>query len=103
MVTFTGHYYVEGAGYSTIEDILRNHSLSVQFLLLLFAAKLIATPLTIGSGGIGGVFSASLMIGASIGAAFGAALDPLMPGLHLHTDFAIVGWPPCSAAPRAHH
>ena len=92
MVTFTGHYYVEGAGYSTIQDILRNHSLSVQFLLLLFAAKLIATPLTIGSGGIGGVFSASLVIGASFGAAFGAALDPLMPGLHLHNaDFAIVG------------
>ena len=92
MVTFTGHYYVEGAGYSTIQDILRNHSLSVQFLLLLFAAKLIATPLTIGSGGIGGVFSASLVIGASFGAAFGAALGPLMPGLHLHNaDFAIVG------------
>jgi CIC family chloride channel protein len=81
MVTFTGHYYVEGTGYSTVEDILRNHSRSVQFLLLLFAAKLIATPLTIGSGGIGEVFSASLVIGASIGAAFGAALDPLMPGL----------------------
>ena len=42
MVTFTGHYYVEGAGYSTIQDVLRSH-MSVQFLLLLFAAKLIAT------------------------------------------------------------
>ena len=42
MVTFTGHYYVEGAGYSTIQDVLRSQ-MSVQFLLLLFAAKLIAT------------------------------------------------------------
>ena len=92
LVTFTGHYYVEGAGYSTIQDILRNRSLSIQFLLLLFAAKLIATPLTIGSGGIGGVFSASLVIGATFGAAFGAALNSILPGLHLHSsDFAIVG------------
>ncbi len=92
MVTFTGHYYVEGAGYSTIQDILRSHSQTVEFLLLLFVVKLIATSLTIGSGGVGGVFSASLVIGASFGAAFGATLDPLVPGLHLHTaDFAIAG------------
>ena len=92
MVTFTGHYYVEGAGYSTIQDILRNRHLALAFLLLLFLAKFVATPVTLGSGGVGGVFSASLVIGATFGAAFGAALDPLIPGLHLHnTDFAIVG------------
>jgi chloride channel protein, CIC family len=92
MMSLTGHYYIEGAGYSTIQDILRRNSFSVGFLMLLFAAKFIATPLTLGSGGVGGVFSASLVIGATFGAAFGAALDPLMPGLHLHhTDFAIVG------------
>jgi chloride channel protein, CIC family len=92
MVTFTGHYYIEGAGYSTIQDVLRNRNLSVAFLLLLFAVKFFATPVTLGSGGVGGVFSASLVIGATFGAAFGAALDPLVPGLHLHnSDFAIVG------------
>jgi CIC family chloride channel protein len=92
MMYFTGHYYVEGAGYSTIQDILRDHSLTVGFLLLLLVTKLIATPLTLGSGGVGGVFSASLVLGAAGGAAFGAALDPLLPGLHLHNaDFAIVG------------
>ena len=31
MMYFTGHYYVEGAGYSTIQDILRDHSLTVRF------------------------------------------------------------------------
>jgi len=92
MMAFTGHYYIEGAGYSTIQDILRNRSLSVGFLLLLFAAKFFATPVTLGSGGVGGVFSASLVIGATFGAAFGAALDPLVPALHLHSsDFAIAG------------
>ncbi len=92
MVTFTGHYYVEGAGYSTIQDVLRSRGLSVQFLLLLFAAKMVATPLTIGSGGIGGVFSASLVIGATFGGAFGTTLALLAPGLHVHgSDFAMVG------------
>ena len=48
--------------------------------------------MTLGSGGVGGVFSASLVLGAAAGAAFGAALDPLLPGLYLHNaDFAIVG------------
>ena len=47
---FTGHYYIQGVGYATIQDVL-NKSLAVPVLLLiLFVAKLLATSLTLGSG-----------------------------------------------------
>ena len=41
------------------------------FLILLAAGKMIATSLTIGIGGSGGVFAPSLFIGATSGMAFG--------------------------------
>ena len=44
---------------------------STSVLLLLLALKLLATSLTIGSGGSGGIFSPSLFIGASTGAIYG--------------------------------
>ena len=48
------------------------------FCLLLFFAKLLSTNLTIGSGASGGIFSPSLYVGATLGAAWGhilAAID----------------------------
>ena len=57
MLRLFGHYYIEGVGYATVQDVLAG-SLSVPLLLLLlFALKLIATSLTLGSGASGGVFS----------------------------------------------
>ena len=51
----TGHYSVEGVGYATIQDVLLG-DLS-WFLFVLFALKLVATSLTLGSGASGGIFS----------------------------------------------
>ena len=48
-------------------------------LLLLFAAKLFATSLNLGSGASGGIFSPSLFMGATVGGAFGAAIAVLHP------------------------
>jgi CIC family chloride channel protein len=45
--------------------------LTIWVLLLLFAAKTLATCLTLGSGGSGGVFAPSLFLGAVLGYAFG--------------------------------
>ena len=88
----TGHYYVDGVGYATIMDILTNTLTNPALLLVLFAAKLLATSLTLGSGASGGVFSPSLFLGATFGAAFGAVMAPLFPAAHLDpVIFAIAG------------
>jgi chloride channel protein, CIC family len=87
-----GHYYVEGVGYATIQSIMFNQTTVGWFLLLLFACKLLATCLSLGSGSSGGIFSPSLFMGATIGGAF-AGLISLLP-LPMTLDpraFAMVG------------
>ena len=74
-----GHYYVEGVGYATIQAILTGDLQWPALLLLLFAAKLFATSLSLGSGASGGIFSPSLFMGATIGGAFGAAIAAIHP------------------------
>jgi CIC family chloride channel protein len=54
---------------------------TIAFLLALLAGKIVATSLTIGIGGSGGVFAPSLFIGAMAGAAYGQTLHDLIPGL----------------------
>jgi CIC family chloride channel protein len=92
LLRFAGHYYVEGVGYSTIQAILSGNLLVPGFLLLLFAAKLLATSASLGSGASGGVFSPSLFMGASIGGAYGALIDGVHPVAGLSTaTCAIIG------------
>ena len=75
----TGHYYVEGVGYATIQAILAG-SLAVPALLaLLYVAKLCATSISLGSGASGGIFSPSLFMGATLGGAFGAIITAIYP------------------------
>lgn len=50
-------------------------------LLLLPFLKIIATGLSIGSGGSGGIFGPGMVIGAAVGAAFWRLGYPLLPGL----------------------
>jgi len=89
---FTGHYYVGGVGYATIADILYDALLNPWFLLLLCAAKLFATCLTLGSGASGGIFSPSLYLGATLGAAFGLVANSLFPGIGISPIvFAVAG------------
>jgi len=62
------------------------------FLALLALGKILATSVTLGFGGSGGVFTPSLYIGAATGGAFGAALATMFPGLDLHPEaYALVG------------
>ena len=74
-----GQYYVEGVGYATIQAILTGDLQWPALLLLLFAAKLFATSLSLGAGASGGIFSPSLFMGATIGGAFGAAIAAIHP------------------------
>ena len=92
LMQFAGHYYVEGVGYATILDVLSGRLANVGLLLALLALKLLATSLTLGSGASGGVFSPSLFMGATLGAAYGSLLELLFPGLHLNpATFALAG------------
>jgi CIC family chloride channel protein len=92
LMRFAGHYYVEGVGYATILDILSGTLNGIGLLLALLALKLLATSLTLGSGASGGVFSPSLFMGATLGAAFGLTLRACLPGLQINpAAFALAG------------
>jgi chloride channel protein, CIC family len=63
---------VLGPGYGTIQQLLTPASLagmSLWLVLLLPFAKIVATSLSIGTGGSGGIFGPGLIIGAATGAA----------------------------------
>ena len=82
---------VFGVGYDTITDALTgNLVLGVAFVLLL--VKLLATIVTLGSGGSGGVFAPSLFMGAMLGNAFGQGVHYLFPdGTAPPGAYALVG------------
>ncbi len=92
LMHYGGHYYVEGVGYATIQSILEDNLNSISLLLILFAAKLFATSVSLGSGASGGIFSPSLFMGATLGGAFGGLMTMLgpVPGLDAVTC-AIIG------------
>ena len=46
LMHYTGHYYVQGVGYATIVDILKEILTHPEILLLLFLAKMLSTSLT---------------------------------------------------------
>jgi CIC family chloride channel protein len=86
----TGHYYVEGVGYATVQDVLSGW---VSWLLVgLCLLKLLTTSLTLGSGASGGVFSPALFMGATLGGAYGMVLHQLFPELPVSpAAFAVAG------------
>jgi chloride channel protein, CIC family len=87
-----GHYFVEGVGYSTIQAILGGSLDAPALLILLFAAKLAATSVSLGAGSSGGIFSPSLFMGATLGAAFGAVVQAIHPMvLFSPTTCAVIG------------
>jgi CIC family chloride channel protein len=64
----------------------------VAFLVLLLVGKVVATSLTIGIGGSGGVFAPSLFIGAMMGETFGQVLHAAAPALvPVPGAYALVG------------
>jgi len=87
-----GHYYVEGVGYATIQTTLNGGITSVLFPMLLFVCKLFATTVSLGSGSSGGIFSPSLYLGATLGAAFAGLVAVILPTLPVSpAAFAMVG------------
>ena len=89
-----GAYHIFGTGYGSLSALLRNDSAVMAFgvLLTLAILKPLATVTTIGSGGGGGVFSASLFVGATYGGFLGLAFAAIFPTAGIHpVSFALVG------------
>lgn len=80
-----------GGGFPVLSRAVANEY-TIGFLLLLLVGKIVACSLTLGIGGSGGVFTPSLFCGAMLGAAFGAAVQQLMPTLGGSVGaYAVVG------------
>lgn len=73
-----GFPQVMGDGYSYIEKTLAGEGL-IWVMLALIVLKSVATAITLGSGGAGGIFAPALFIGAVIGGAFGGIMHLLLP------------------------
>ncbi|MDN4986263.1 chloride channel protein [Bradyrhizobium sp. WYCCWR 13022] len=87
-----GHSYIDGVGYSVIQEILDHKMTAAGLLALLFVLKLLATTVSLGCGASGGIFSPSLYLGATLGAAFAAASSSILPHSGLTpSSAAIVG------------
>jgi CIC family chloride channel protein len=78
---------VLGMGYDPLTEVLHS-PFPLNLMLILIATKILATSITLGSGGIGGVLSPSLLIGACLGGSFGSVVHHL--------------WPAFTAAPSAY-
>ncbi len=80
-----------GVGYASIEKTL-NGQMGPLLVFGLVGLKILATSLTLGSGGSGGVFAPSLFIGAMLGSSFGSLLHLLFPALPVSPGaYALVG------------
>jgi CIC family chloride channel protein len=71
--------YGSGPSRLAIPDALAGDK-TLQVLIALAGLKILATSVTIGSGGSGGVFAPSLFIGAMLGGAFGELVHSAWPG-----------------------
>ena len=69
---------VWGNGYDSVASIL-NDSFPIQLLALICAGKLIATTVSLGSGGLGGVMTPTLLVGAAFGGLIGHLIQILAP------------------------
>ncbi|MGB7947643.1 MAG: chloride channel protein, partial [Candidatus Binatia bacterium] len=82
---------VFGVGYETIEKALHGEIVTA-VMMALVVAKLLATSLTLGSGGSGGVFAPSLFLGSVLGGSFGKLVHQWMPSITASSGaYALVG------------
>ncbi len=71
---------IMATGYPVMESVLHDR-LPLQTVFLFMVAKIVATCLTLGSGGSGGIFAPSLFIGSMMGSAYGKLVHSWLPGI----------------------
>lgn len=86
---------VMGPGIGFMTSLVRG---TVQFarwaplmFILLLAGKMVATSLTLGSGGSGGLLTPSFFCGAAIGAFFGLSCSQIFPSITGYGSYALIG------------
>ncbi|RME44107.1 MAG: CBS domain-containing protein [Caldilineae bacterium] len=90
-VTWERMPQIYNVGYEVIEAALGNQ-LALTVVIVLLGLKLIATSLTLGSGGSGGIFAPSLFMGAMLGASYQLVISLLFPGIAAPPGaYALVG------------
>ncbi len=78
-------------GYGFAQKALLNE-LTIPFLITLAAGKVMTTAFSIGSGGSGGVFGPSVVIGGAVGGVVGRLFNGIMPGVVTEPGaFVVVG------------
>ena len=78
-------------GYGFAQQALHNE-LTIPFLLFLAIGKVLTTSFSIGSGGSGGVFGPSIVIGGAMGGVVGKVFYQIMPGVVTEPGaFVVVG------------
>ncbi|CAB1075745.1 Chloride channel protein [Olavius algarvensis Delta 1 endosymbiont] len=78
-------------GYGFAQKAIHNE-LTIPFLLFLAIGKVLTTSFSIGSGGSGGVFGPSIVIGGAMGGAVGKFFHHIMPGVVTEPGaFVVVG------------
>lgn len=98
-----------GEGYISIKSLLNGHGTDllansrftlfedsnyflILFVFMLIFLKVVATALTLGSGGIGGIFAPSLFVGAMTGFFFSDFINTFQKTFHISTsNFTLVG------------
>ena len=82
---------VWGNGFEATNRILRGNP-TLLFLILIFVGKIVATSATIGSGGVGGVFTPTLLVGAAVGGVVARICHVAVPGLEAPVGgYALLG------------
>ncbi len=71
---------IMGVGYDSINNALHGNTVWTIALGLIFV-KILATSITLGSGGSGGIFAPSLFIGAMLGCFFGSFIHEYFPNI----------------------
>ncbi len=97
-----------GTGYGWVQKGLGPELLTIPLwiVLILPFAKILATSLSIGSGGSGGIFGPGIVIGAFMGAAVWRVFEPIVPSMgHNPAPYVVIGMMCCfggiSRAPLA--
>jgi chloride channel protein, CIC family len=93
LVAAIGYFYPQalGTGHGAIDVTLKDN-VPVELVLLLLAAKALASAISIGSGFRGGLFSASLLLGGLLGTVYWNICFHFFPTqIAVHSAYAVVG------------
>ncbi|MFW6023094.1 MAG: chloride channel protein, partial [Halanaerobiaceae bacterium] len=82
---------IYSTGYPVMEEALRGN-FPLYLTIIFMLGKILATNMTLGSGGSGGVFAPSLFIGAMMGSSYGNIVHSILPSITAGpSSYAIVG------------